>query len=101
MYRTGIAGSDNTQERLAQQMKLGGFPNSNPGNNASAPTFRPIPTRWVIWRTVRPVTTDPSDPFLTKIGTDGAILMVFTDLWDGPEGDSQSLRDAFVIESVC
>lgn len=53
MYRSAIVGSDSAQEPVQQARKLGGYPAFSEGDDHTAPVFRPVPTRWMVFRSVR------------------------------------------------
>ena len=54
MYRSAIVGSESAQEPVQQARKLGGYPAFSKDDDHTAPVFRPVPTRWIIFRNVRP-----------------------------------------------
>ena len=53
MYRSAIVGSESAQEPVQQARKLGGYPAFSKDDDHTAPVFRPVPTRWIVFRSVR------------------------------------------------
>ena len=106
LYRSGIAGSESAADVVNDRKQAGGFPTNNLGYDASAPTFRPIPTRWVIWRSVRGV-TKPSGSIFSNFAPKAQPVKVAypaSDSYVGVDsvipGDFSTVHDCFVVESV-
>ncbi|KAL8707281.1 MAG: hypothetical protein Q9220_007665 [cf. Caloplaca sp. 1 TL-2023] len=91
LYRTGIAASDSTAD-FDQTKKMGGFPSAADQDLSSgAPTFRQVPNRWFISRTVTSGTLGEALG-AHSLGSDGQ--WHDTALANGP------LRTIFVVEST-
>ena len=96
VYRTGISGSTSAQQNVKDQKSAAGYPDSQGG--ADVTTFRPVPTRWVICRTIRRSGDGNSDPIQIADLAYVAANRNYTDA----SGNSNvaTVRDLFVVESV-
>ena len=93
MYRSAVLGSESSQEPVQKARKLGGYPAFSADHDHTAPVFRPVPTRWIIWRTLRP-------------GKSGEIMLRYSTVdkpykqFNGPACDPNSVHTKFFVQGV-
>ena len=103
LYRTGVAGASGPDSvNATRTAKLyGGYGQDNyqNGNSLGTPSFRSIPERWVIMRTIRPA-VDGSSAGHIRIGDRDTENDAPSSLYNQVAGDQGSIRNLFIIQSV-
>jgi hypothetical protein len=96
-YRSGVLGSETGSDNLQQAKVEGGYPLADDQSpDGSTPTYRPVPSRWIITREI----TSLSGGNLQVQQPNADQTFSPTD-WIGPKGTTQvSLNEVFVVLGV-